>query len=298
MTRLACLVGLVLVAAGLLSADDSYTLKLERASKKGDKFLVAGAAMHSQLQKVSQGGVVAPDQKTYGSMTFEGGVEVLDVDAGGRVTKAQCTVNHCDLSTEEGADAKEALAAGTVLTQSIVDGKKSVTGDKGELAPEVADLVGEFMPGDTKDEGGDADALFGTKEPKKVGDVWPINGEAVAESLGKEMQTKIDPANVKGDVKLAEVVEQEGMQCTVLHMEMQVAGVVPPGIPEGSDIKKADMGVTMDIALPVDGSTRQAAEHMEMTFELSVTMTDPNAGKVEMEMTVHNTKEVEYAPVK
>ncbi len=298
MTRFACLVGLVLFAAGLVSADDTYTLKLERGSKKGDKFVVAGAATQIQSQKVTQGGVAAPEQKSYASMTFEGEVEILEVGADGYATKATCTVHQCALSTEEGVEAKEAVAEGTVLTQTIVDGKKTVTSDKGELAAEVQALLDEFLPCDTKDPGGDADACFGTAEPKKVGDVWPIHSDIVAQGLGEKMGSKIDPANVKGDAKLAEVVEHEGMQCTALHMEMQVLGIVPPGFPEAAEVKKSEMNIAMDVALPVDASMRQVAERMEMTWEMAATVQDPNGGKVEMEISVHNSKEVESMPVK
>ncbi len=297
MTRVALILGLALYAGGVLLAQETYDIKLQRPGTVGSKWTVAGSASRAQTQTITPSGGQAQTQENYASIIFEGQVEVLEIDKEGRVTKASCVVANCLVGSKKGENGKEGLAKGTKLTQSMTESGPSVVTDAGPVAEELADLLGEFLPVE-KNDSKETDDMFDATG-KKVGDSWEVDSAKIAASLGKSMGSALDPKSIKGKVTITAKGTTDGIDNLDVAIELAVSPCPPPGMPPDANVEKADLTVTMRGGLPVDPTLPLIAKEQSMHYVVAVKgLKDPNGGLADLNTNVENTSSVELHPVK
>lgn len=296
MTRVALILGLALYAGGVLLAQETYDIKLQRPGTVGSKWTVAGSASRAQTTKMTPAGGQAQTQENYASIIFEGELEILEIDKEGRVTKASCVVAKCVVGDKKGEDGKEAFPKGTKLMQSMTDKGPGVATDAGPVADELADLLGEFLPVE-KNDSKEADDMFDATG-KKVGDSWPADSAKIAASLGKSMGAPLDPKAVQGKVTLSGKGTSDGIDCLDVAIELAVSPCTPALNPDAT-VEKAEMSLTMRGGLPVDPKLPVIAKEQSMHFVLQVkNVKDPNIGTFDLDQTTENTSSLELHPVK
>ena len=276
-----CLV--VLSLARSVRADD-YKIVLSRPFKAGDQYVT------NINVKVDESG---PQGKNKFAAELKGTVKVLAVNqTTGSATKLSLKV---DKSTKDGQDF---LPAGTVITaekvnhQSVysIDGKAlDKAMDKDDRA-EVIDAMLDVTDPDSKESDDD---ISGTDKPKKVGDSWPINKEALVKA-SVDLPFPLTTDEVKGETTLAEVKKVNGTEVMVLKTTT-TGTVAKAAMNNGLSIQDAKFDVTATGTMPTDKSMPILST--QETMSLSMTMIAPNnAGQFKLDLKRDRTEERE--PVK
>lgn len=218
------------------SAED-YEVKLVRLAKIGDKYGVVASGSQEQHMSMTVNGQVMPSRDQVMQVAMTAKVEVLAVSAGGREAKASFTVD--TLTKTLGDKAIDVLPAGTVVVAERVGTKTEFQVAGAPAKPDVAGVLKVVISMES-DQGANDDAIFGTKERKKVGDSWPMDARAGAEDLAAKDGIKIDPANLTGTAALAEVLPA-GMRITAKIAMKDVGVPLPPGMVIKSSVFAAEI---------------------------------------------------------
>jgi hypothetical protein len=209
---------------GLLAAED-YAIRLEPAQKAGDKYRVVGKIHDVLRQKVMADGDVVREQTKDEIWDFEGRVEVLAVDARELATKLKVEVMKMTL-TKDGKTS-EVFPSGTIINGSLKDGLKTFHLKEDEVEKSVSKYLKYFVALQDATEPTN-DEVLGTKQRKKVGEVWPINGHASQKSLAS-MQVEILPEDLTGETKLEDTVDVAGQKHLKISSRLIIKKMLPKG---------------------------------------------------------------------
>lgn len=247
-----------------------YEVRLTPRNRAGDVFLFKSKG--SKFQRASIAGQVMKQEEV--SAEFEGTVEVLDVDSSAEPFRLAFTVSKFTKS-QNGASS-ELLKSGSVV---LVDGGAGnpVSLKGGELSDEARKafdvIYSPHTPGSATD-----DDVFGTKEPKALGDRWPINAKLAAEDA-KRSGIEIPPDRLKGSTELVSKDSIGGADCLSVRADLMASGVTTNDLPAGATMDEGTVDATFDGCVATSGSSSR--KRVDLTLKARLTI---NASTIELEV--------------
>jgi hypothetical protein len=110
------------------------------------------------------------------------------------------------------------------------------------------------------------DELFGTPDPRAVGDTWSFNRAYVVDDLREDGIASAE-TDIGGNVKLAEVVPCGKGECLKLNVDVTAKSASLVAVQGASDVGTGELASTIVLEVPVDPSVPMFSE--EATTSLS-----------------------------
>ena len=222
-------VGLVVVVALIMAwredaraEEEKYEIKLERALAKDVPYTFRKVVAVRHERQPEVGGKPLPVQVNVRALEFHGVFTILEHDARGRERKNAYEVSRFVLVEDE--KERVLLKPGTKFIATA--GKDGATFEL-EAGPDLVRVNPELQShlrrviGLREDKGPGMDEMYGSAEPREVGESWPINAEKVAEAFSGP-DTKVKAKDVEGKTTLVGVEEKDGVRCLKLRYETTV----------------------------------------------------------------------------
>jgi len=232
-----------------------YVVKIERNAKVGEKYSHSASGSRSKTTTAVRDQQVVESETVDYQVQFAAIAEVLEVDEKGQEVKIALTVEK--FTKIEGSSLTELVPPGKVI---IADGNREnpYSLQNGSLSKQAQEALGVVIavaePGGLSD-----DEVFGTTEPKQVGESWALNNTLVAEVMQIE--------GVSGVAKIAGLEEIGGVEYLDIRIEVGAEQWSPTAVPEGAAIDKAIIRFSAQGYFPVDHSIPIYAESTTMNLQ-------------------------------
>jgi hypothetical protein len=206
------IIGLTAVVVGLAvtvaTGADSYPIRLSVPSHPGDLSTVLVKVIDKRSEKWSDGRNDNKPIETGFEAELAGTETIGAVTNDGRAIKLTVKVTKCT------KDGQELLPKGTTIlaenvnaiTQFQIDGAAPTVEQRSALNY----LITTIRPDEPT-----TDEKIGTDKPQKVGDTWPVNGEALAKAT--HLPFHITGEDFKGQAKLLDVNMVTGKQTETIQ---------------------------------------------------------------------------------
>lgn len=261
---------------------ESYPIKIRRAYKTGDKWTVSGTVRRAHKRTRTLSGGTPHVEETHVDFEFAGQVLVVEVDAVGRVTRAECIVENC---VGEGGNEGLLLPHGMFLSVSLLKGEPRIA-DKDDIVVNN-DCIAEFLPVESSTPHSD-DEVFGSSTSRKAGESWAIAGDLLADQLHDPFPgMKCDPKDVSGTVRLKGVGDVNGAKCMTMVLECRVANLADAQESKYDKARSGELTSTEEIALPIDETLPIASDTMTMHI---VTKTSDREDSMDFSRSIKRSK--------
>ena len=228
-----------------------YQIKLHRPMKLGDKFELSIVSTVKETTTTKSDGKQLDKEEAAYKVELTGELEVLGVDAKGRPLKLALTVSRGIVT--EGDDIVPFLARNEVLTAETSEGETQYSIDGEDLQQEYAEILRTILP-TIHPEDLDEDQLYGSSKPRKTGETWSVDADAVAKQIRREL-SELKQVEVTGQVKLAGLETYEGRECLLLVGEQKLSNFKFAAPADGFQISEGSAKGSFGILLPTDGIT-------------------------------------------
>jgi hypothetical protein len=138
----------------------------------------------------------------------------------------------------------------------------------------------EALFGSSRNDTGDDD-IFGTPQPRAVGERWSINVEKM-----KDDSMEFDPQGASGFTRLVAVRQVAGVEC----LELEAALTIPRAdfnTPEGAKLLESRMSGRFWGLFPTNTKLQSVSQGQSMDVVFKMEAQSPN-GVVLMDATMHN----------
>ncbi|MGA2152676.1 MAG: hypothetical protein ABSG48_11075, partial [Geobacteraceae bacterium] len=190
--RIMVVCAILLITASRVFAQD-YEIRLTRDAEAGEKYeLTVSGSISKQMTMSSQGQVLQKNASSF-TANLEGTVTVLEIDEMKREKKLSLLVSRCLVSSNGSTKEREALPKDTQVVAQIRDGQKEFLIDGNVVSRDIAEMLGILISLPISQ--ATDDDIFGTKEHRKVGDSWPVNGVKGAADLSSK-GIKVDAKDI------------------------------------------------------------------------------------------------------
>jgi len=269
---------LCVVLVSAIARGQGYKVRISQPEKVGNKFSISSTATEKMSSSVALPGV--PPQEMAYTLDLDGTVEVLAVnDKTAQPTKLSCTVAKCT------RDGEKVYDAGAIITADSTGGHPVITVNGNEAdahtTEQLTSILQTHKPGDSEAD----DKMFGTDQPQKVGNSWPVNSEAVAKAFSEQGDgLPISKDDVSGTVKLVSVQKVEGKEYLEVVADLDVKNI--HGQSNGANIESGSMTGHMTALLPADEGARPLDDSMSMKMKMTAKAPGPNGQDLTVSMNV------------
>lgn len=216
-------------ARGSKSPVARFPIQLERGAPKGARFLLTSEARIFRSESVVEGEEeVQSEGSGEGEVKLTAIATVHGVNGEGGITQAEYEVWTFSGSIDGASVAQ--IPAGSVLRTEKTEEGTRITLDDGELTPRQLLLLVQVLETAQEDQPGDDD-IFGTEEPRAVGETWPVNADQAVKAFSAN-GTKLSAEAVSGGSRLVERRQVAGVDCLHIEGRLDVSLLEPPGIDE------------------------------------------------------------------
>jgi hypothetical protein len=251
--------GMILSLGASAGAAD-YEIKIQRSYKAGQTYAFSSTDIYRASEKLDLPGGASTRSSNFRRIILDGTVRIDKLDDQGQAAAQSFTVQRLTVQSSSGdlasaqAAPKTLLDPGTELTMTYAAAQPTFALKKGGLLSD--DALAALQQGTKRMSL--SDALYGTKERKKIGDTWPLNKSALP--TDRTNARYMDPALISGTVSLKAVRTLAGLECLQLDGSM-----VTKDVPMGGDIvpREATTTVTFTCNLPTDAALPPVAWSMK-----------------------------------
>jgi hypothetical protein len=258
-------------------AGQRYSILLERDAEPGKPYRVRIKDESTETMVMSSQGKVLNEEKKLKALSFVGTGNAL---AAGDHHPTEYVVD--ELTQLKDAQTQALLPPGTKLLKSPVDEKWQYTVDGTPVSEEAKDAL-ETLLGSSVGAVGDDD-IFGSKEPRAVGERWSINVEKM-----KEDDLDFDPQGAAGSTRIVAVRQVDGVECLEIEAEMTIARVDFKGIPKDAKVHESKMSGRFLGLFPTNTKLLSISQGMSMDLNIKMDVMSPN-GLVQIDMDSHGEK--------
>ncbi len=291
-TRLTGAVAAIVLAVGAVAAaEERYEIKFSRPSARGDKLrLVAkgSSTTHNRIRLQEQ---TLHEEQAGVRVELEALLEVLAVDAAGRVIKHSLTVERM-IYGRSGEEDRSLSAGQVILAES--EGNETrfflADGELPELAREALSIVANTDSSQIPDD----DQTFGTAEPRTVGESWPIDRETTAQALAT-VGMPVPPESIAGEVRLLELESFEGAECLRIEASMSFRDFALEGLESGMQLQNASAEASFSRLLPTD--TNSKLEYDLESFQLNASFQATEGQMAGAVFEISNTRIAEISQI-
>ncbi len=253
LTTLAALVCLWMIpTVGL--AQQTYVVRFNRPMKTGETFRQVSQATENQKISLSAAGNVVQQKDDTVNVAFASRARVDAVNEKGRPTKLSHVIEKLEQTL--GDQKAVVLQPGDVVVATGQANQVQFTVNDSPVAPELEKLLSMVIAVDTGQP--TEDELFGSEQPRKIGETWPISGELAASTMQK-MEIQIDPQNVSGEAKLEEAKVEGQPAMLVMSGKMTIKDLKPAGL-QGMELSKSSANLHYTTTAPADPAAHNQDE--------------------------------------
>jgi len=276
----------VLLPVALSGAQQDYAIKLHRPAVVGTKYVVVASAGEDETMTTSVDGQSGPADTTSISVELTAHVTTLTIAPNGKESKITLVIDKSKCAAS--GITSEVLPAGTTVV-GVRDGDESVYSVNDTMVnPRATKCLKLALPVGGSDSSND-DRVFGTTARQKVGSSWPLNSALVAQELLKASGLMVEPRNVTGSVRLAEVGSFADQPALHIVGEVKMINVVVP-VPPGIAVKSSEFTAALSGLFPVDPSRAGGQSSTTMTGRVECEG-DANGRRVRLLMTMNQRDE-------
>jgi hypothetical protein len=206
-------------------ATPTYTVKLERPVPVGHRYHIESTGMSTT--RVLADGKPIPGQAKRFAWIYEADVIVKAVTARGQPSAEEHTVAKLVVDFPDEKVPPANLSG--VVVATVVDGEETFTVDGMQVHEELQDVLQAITH---LDDGTsfDNDAVFGSTTPRKVGESWDMNKQALVDGWGRKFEGSKLPAkteNVSGKITLVESKTVDSVDGLVFETQATVNDATP-----------------------------------------------------------------------
>ncbi|MBO6935257.1 MAG: hypothetical protein JJ863_09780 [Deltaproteobacteria bacterium] len=273
-------------------AADGYVIQLDRRHRVGERARWEQRVENLETQRMLVGGEVAREDASMTHGELVATVEVQEVDANGRVLRAEFTIER--LRADRNGEVAE-LPAGSVVTvtrSDQPDGGSFALGGAPVDEP-TEQLLALFV---SKRLGGDVDGVFGSTTPRQVGEAWPMDVDRfLADFAGRGVPVELARDTVEGAGELVAVEDLDGTE--VLHLVLASTARIASIQNMPGEVTSGELTMTMDGQWPSDGVSPQRTRTTTMVMQVEAAGEDPQAGPFTMQIGFGNTEQRTVTPL-
>ena len=277
------------LSATAVAAPD-YPIQLVRKTTVGTHYGVVANGSQEQLLNMSVNGQSMPPKTEVTKVQVSATGEVLAVTPSGRESKARFVIEKAVINAA--GSWSMLLPPGTEIVAECIGTKTVflVGGSPATTALATAlDVAGIEL---ASDDIANDDQIFGTKERKKVGDSWSINGALAAADLAKK-GIAIEPSNLTGNATLVEEQKSGNQDSLRISASMAIKNVKIP-LPPGMVVESGEFKATFSGLFPVDVTKRPSRSGMTMDGKF-VSAGTSGGKEVAMTLTMKKSTDSEFS---
>ena len=265
-------------AANAGQAGQKYPIVLERDSEPGKPHPVRIKDETTDTTMMSSQGKVLSEEKKIKALSFAGTGNAL---AAGKHHPTEYVVD--ELSQLKDGQPMALLAPGTKVLKSPVGKKWQYTVEGTPVGEEVRDALETLFSGTVSDTGDDD--IFGTAEPRAVGESWSIN----VEKMKEDEELDFDPKGASGSTRVVALRQVDGVECLEIEAEMTIPQVDFKGLPQGAKVLESKMSGRFIGLFPTNTKLLSLSQGMSMDVVIKMEVMSPN-GPVRLDMVSHGEK--------
>jgi len=267
---------LLLLWCLVMAADveQTYAIVLERSQVVGEKYHLSASGSEQSTTAVYTKGESVGGKTTAFSMKLDGVAKVLAVDARKQPIKLALTISSCVKT--DGETIVPLAKTGTIVICTAMEDSTSFTinsarvSDNLQKALDIAINLSKNRPGD--------DQLFGTQQPRHVGDDWEVNAAKITQSLaGSKFNFTAD--DVSGKTTLKEALTVNGQPCLRIATQFQIRNfkIFAP-----VELKQSSVSFSTSGIYPNDAAQGIVEKQSAMTMQVE---TAPDKNMTSMQLT-------------
>lgn len=269
-----------------------YRVSLSRPEVVGERAQMTRTVSDLTSQRIVEGGKVVKNETMRQHVEFEAVKETLAITPDGHPRRTRYTVQRFE--ARMGKSMQPIFASGTVLTaQRGSETEQSVTSSTGPLSKEQLAAV-KLVISLRERRAGDQE-IFGTAEPRGIGDSWPINSERGKQSMEEEGIAKL--RSLTGNTTLVAEREVDSVPCLEIMGRMEADIENLPGLPKDTKVVRGKLRARVSGMFPIDPKLLAPLKTTSMSFDV-VTRTTTANGSVEMHLSTQREGEARLRALK
>jgi hypothetical protein len=211
---------------------------------------------------------------------------VREVNSEGVATVIEIEVDAA--TVDEGGKSRALTGRGSVVTVRRNGPKPRI--DVNGSAPSPAELGLWEVALTTSDPGASNDAVLGTKEPRGVGESWPIDANLCADDLSRGGKMTVAGGDVSGQTTLvAAKVCGKGQTCLQTRTEIALSSFDIIGLPPQASLREATSAVRLEMLQPLVPRSAPGMGVMDMRMHWVIGMTQQDRD-VEIDTTMRTVQ--------
>lgn len=274
--------------------EGTYRVVLTRPARMGETYREHTVHRRAFGRRVSVNGAVIEETAEEVEVEILTAARVVEVTASGRATVIEHRIEGCVARDANGERA--IVPAGSVVRVTRVphgsqEGTIELVG--GTLTEEDVDLLRTVFSTSYSPRGDDA--IFGSDEPRRVGETWPIDTAAAATDLNKIPSLRLREEDLGGATALRAVETIDGVPCLIVEAEIHAQNLQMEPPPEGATVESAQMVARTAGAFPTDPGIGRLRDAEEMLMEIRMRVARPDGSTALVEIRSVETESSEFA---
>lgn len=245
------------------TSKEKYSLDLHPREHPGSRMEWAVRSEVSVGYAVEVTGVPTEGETATAYLELKADLEVLSVDSKGTPTGLRSTVRSSTARFDGMPVA--AIPGGTVVESKKIGDRMTLTGLPFVLQPEITALAEEILTGVEAEGPTDGD-MFGTAEPRAIGEKWDINSEQIKRVISSPGFSAHN-ARVNGSATLVGFANVDGVECLHVRANTRITNV-DVDLPEGLMLARVTGKMVTNIYLDKATGLRRK-DDADVDFEVS-----------------------------
>jgi hypothetical protein len=257
-------------------AGPAYSVVFHRPQKVGEKHrLRVVGSVEYELTLTATKPETSPFGKSFTTkesfaLTLVAVQEVLEVNAAGSPLRLRMVVEQFD--RERRGEHEELLPRGSAFTARFEDGQTLFEGEGIRLLQKVEESLAALLDFTL---GEDIDRAYGSREPRRPGDSWPINADATAELFRRARERfqkgglRMSWKDLAGKITLVEATSSNGAQALRVHgdVEAKISAPSEPVGPNDTELQNGHFHMSFEALLPVDRNLKPSQGTLTLELE-------------------------------
>lgn len=281
----------------LHAAEDTagYQLSAERPEAYGNYYAFSSEAFHSTHTTESLNGQLQSEEKQTIEAKIVGTAWVSDATGQGDI--AEVVIYPAEYAGKVNGEEVEINIDERLYVQ-MNNGALKVYNSNGQAkSPEVIQVLGAllgFMLGTDESELSQ-DAMLALDQPRKPGQSWQCDQEALADSLNKTRGIRATPDHLHSKLTFAKVDKLFEQDAAVLDLSIKLNRFAVPALEErGLSIDESAGSVNVQRVLPIDKASMNGKVSKQINLTTTASKDVPEQGKLQVKRVTTHKSQAEY----
>jgi hypothetical protein len=276
----------LLFLAGAVFGQDTYSIRLARPVKAGDRFKVAARA--AVISKTVREVEKVPEENDEVNLACKVSGELTVVAVTSKGMASELVLKLEEAQTFDGGEESEIFSSGDVISVKKGTDENVVTVNGEEADEEQSELIDVLMSVAGDDEATD-DEAFGTDKKVKVGDEWTAHRDVLAHEMVRQDIRGLKPTDLTAYAKLLGTMTINGEPALKVSCSMSFSSpkVRMRKLGEGlkADMVSADVHSELDLPVNLESTATHARATTKFNVVAKGTIQDDEGRPVPVQIT-------------